>query len=887
MFLNGSEDAYKKTDICDCIYHNTTSMNRNSRLRHLIPTFLLFAISQAFAQPVPLSFQVDMSNEIVSSDGVHIAGTFQDEAGYASDWSPGITPLLDPDGDQVYELTVMVPPGNYLYKFVNGNEWSDKPELPSADCAVDDGGGNFNRQVTVGSSGINLPVVKFDSCNAILRLSVNMEGENISPQGVHVMGNFQQAAGYVSNWDPTSIPMQDLNGDGTYEAAIEVAAGSYQYLFVNGNSTADAESLPSDCTITDNSGNQVRAITVQVGDDSAPVYCFNSCMLCDPSITTNYETYWWNDVVFYEIFVRSFYDSDGDGIGDFQGIIERLDYLNDGDPNTDDDLGIGGIWLMPMMESPSYHGYDVTNYYATEPDYGSMEDFEALIDACHERGIKVIIDFVMNHSSNQHPWFTQSANNQNGYRDWYIWSDNHPGYNGPWGQNVWHSYGGDYYYGLFWGGMPDLNYSHPPVKEELFEIAAFWLDKGVDGFRLDAIKYLDEDGSILENTPETFQLLEDFNILYKSANSDAVTVGEVWSNTASILPYIQNNRLDVCFEFDLAYSIINAVNTQSTDAVYNHLQTIRDSYPKLQYATFLTNHDIDRIFSQLGADVNRMKLAASIYLSLPGIPFLYYGEEVGLTGTGAHENIRRPMQWSGASHAGFSTVTPWNTPGSNYPAFNVETMNNNPASLLNHYRQLIRIRNERVALRKGYLLPVTANSDQLLSYARIYNQEAVVVTSNMGTNNINPDLSLAISSLAPGEYQVIELQSEANWGSISINSNGGFTNWQPSGASLSGRESWILLISQNPTQSNPSIDITPPSIQVFPNPAKDYVQIQWEQASKYTTQVEIFNTTGMLLQAKSFDGNEGRISLEKCSSGLHLIRITQDNQQHVFPLVIE
>ena len=218
---------------------------------------------------------------------------------------------------------------------------------------------------------------------------------------------------------------------------------------------------------------------------------------------------------------------------------------------------------MPMMESPTYHGYDVSDYYEIEVDYGTMEDFEEFLEQSHLRGIKVIIDLVLNHTSNQHPWFIQSANNQNNYRDWYIWSENNPGFTGPWGQNIWHYNQGNYYYGLFWSGMPDLNYEHQSVKQEMINVANFWLNKGVDGFRLDAIKYLIEDASNLENTPATFSLIEDFNSAYKYTSSKSFTIGEVWSNTNFVIPYVQSGRLDACFDFDLASNIINSVNSVS------------------------------------------------------------------------------------------------------------------------------------------------------------------------------------------------------------------------------------------------------------------------------------------------------------------------------------
>jgi alpha-amylase len=855
-------------------------------------TILLFVSalllsSNITAQPVPFTFSVDMSQETISPDGVHVAGDFQSEAGFDNDWNPGATALTDPDGDQIYEATVMVPPGTYLYKFVNGNEWNDKPELPSADCSISDGAGNFNRQAMVSISGLNLPVVQFDSCNAILHLSVNMSEEEVAPEGVFAVGDFQVPAGFTANWDPTTVSLSDVNNDGTYEAHIPVPPGDYQYLFVNGNTLSGIESPPADCTEDDGNGNLYRTATAIIGSNQTITYCFNSCTICDPAINPDYDTHWWNDAVFYEIFVRSFYDSDDDGIGDFQGMIDQLDYLNDGDPTTTDDLGITGIWLMPMMESPSYHGYDVTDYYGTEPDYGTMEEFEAFLEAAHDRGIKVIIDFVMNHSSSQHPWFTQSANNQNGYRDWYVWSDNNPGYQGPWGQTVWHNWGGDYYYGLFWGGMPDLNFSHPPVKEEIFNAAEFWLDKGIDGFRLDAIKYLDEDGSVLENTAETFQILEDFNDLYKANNPEAITVGEVWSNTASILPYIQNDRLDVCFEFDLAYSIINGINWNTPDPINNHIQTIQAGYPRLQYATFLTNHDIDRIYSQFGTDVNKMKQAALLYLTMPGVPFIYYGEEVGMTGTGAHENIRRPMQWSAGANAGFSSQTPWQAVGSNYTINNVATMEEDPNSLLEHYKQLIHLRNEQAALRRGYLLSLDNNSEGLLSYARIHEGEAVIVLSNFSNTSLTPNISMPISSLTAGEYYVTDLLTQEALGTITLNSLGGFVNWEPVAQNLTSRESWILSLSTDQT-----VNIVPDLdraiiVNIYPNPATDIVNIQWNQAIGEEWQVQLWDYSGRLLRTDQFRADRAVLDVSDLSSGLYFIRVEGQGQVNVLPLAVE
>ncbi|MEO1022731.1 MAG: alpha-amylase family glycosyl hydrolase, partial [Bacteroidota bacterium] len=393
---------------------------------------------------------------------------------------------------------------------------------------------------------------------------------------------------------------------------------------------------------------------------------------------------WWNERVFYEIFVRSFYDSDGDGIGDFNGMTEKLDYLNDGDPTTTTDLGITGIWLMPIHPSPSYHGYDVTDYREVNPQYGTMDEFKAFLDAAHERGIAVIIDFVMNHSSSQHPWFQQSASGNSFYRDFYRWSDTNPGYSGPWGQQVWHQRNSDYYYGLFWGGMPDINYDNEAVKDSIFSAATFWLEEvGVDGFRQDAVLYIDEDDGNLKNTQGTFDFWEEFNLHVKNINADAFNVGEAWEPTDIVLQYISNDRLDYAFEFDLAGSILNAVNSGTASSLISQMQKVYDAYPFLQYGTFLTNHDQNRVMNVLGQDINKAKLAASLYLTLPGIPYLYYGEEVGMLGQKPDENIRLPMQWSAASNAGFTTGSPWRTPNSNFRDFNVAQQDTTEGSLFN------------------------------------------------------------------------------------------------------------------------------------------------------------------------------------------------------------
>lgn len=844
-------------------------MTKSTFVKFLSLFAILFYTSFSVSAQFEVTFRVDMSGEFVSSSGVHIAGDFQSEAGLGDDWNPGSTEIFDADGDMVYEITVDIPAGTYQYKFVNGNNWGSE-ENPPSDCSVS----NFNNREVNISGNIVLPAVPFNGCVPSTKLAVNMTGQNIAPEGVFVMGNFQEAAGFGQNWDPGSTRMTDLNGDGTYEVELSLPPGEFEYLFLNGNNLSGSETLSSDCTMVGDNGTNNRTFNT---DDNLPVYCFNSCEQCHPAVTFEYDTHWWNDAVFYEIFVRSFYDSNGDGIGDFQGMIEKLDYLNDGDPTTKTDLGVTGIWLMPMMESPSYHGYDVTDYYATEPDYGSMADFEAFLDAAHERGIKVIIDFVMNHSSSQHPWFTQSANNANGFRDWYRWADNHPGYSGPWGQNVWHSNGGDFYYGLFWGGMPDLNYENPDVKEEMFNVTDFWLDKGIDGYRLDAIKYLDEDGSTLENTPETFALLEEFNSVYKSNNPEAFTVGEVWSSTSQIIPYVQNDRLDVCFEFGLATAIINAVNSQNPNDIRQQLNVIQTGYPQLQYSTFLTNHDIDRVFNQLGSQPTRMKLAASIYLTLPGIPFVYYGEELGMIGTGDHENIRRPMQWTDGTHAGFSTSTPWYGVGNNYQSNNVETMEADPNSLLEHYKKMIHIRNEQVTLRRGNLLTVESSANQVLSFARVYGNEAAIVLSNMAMSEIKPTLGLDISSLPAGNYFVTDLVNNQNAGTININAEGGFSGWEP--IQLAARETAIYLISNENPVNIKEVEKEENAITVSPNPFGQSTTVSIKNKSVENGTIQLYDNMGRLISETRFSGSQVEVQRNDLKAGIYHFMIFENGKE--------
>ncbi|GAB2538297.1 hypothetical protein GCM10027189_21100 [Rufibacter soli] len=709
-----------------------------------------------------------------------------------------------------------------------------------------------------------------------LIFKVDMSQQTVAPSGVHVAGNFQALAGGGADWNPASLALTDPDRNGIYEVQVTLPTGGlFQYKFINGNSWAGAEIVPAACGLNDGAGNFNRIIDATASVSTTPAYFFGACETKDVQIpTTDYATHWWNDAVFYEVFVRSFYDSNGDGKGDFRGLIQKLDYLNDGDPATTTDLGITGIWLMPMMESPSYHGYDVTNYYATEPDYGTMADFEAFLAAAHARGIKVIIDFVMNHSSDQHPWFQQSAaSTTSTFRNWYNWSDTNPGITGPSGQTVWHAKNGKYYYGIFYSGMPDLNWSNAQLKSSMWDVTRFWLNKGVDGYRIDAVKHLDEDGATLENTPETFQLLQEYHQVAKAANPNAFTVGEVWSATPKVVPYVQNNRLDVSFEFDLSFAILNAVKGNNPVGLKSQLNTVNRLYPRLQYATFLTNHDQNRVFDELGANLAHIKQAASLYLTMPGVPFLYYGEEVGMSGSGVDEDKRKPMQWSTASNGGFTTGTPWRNLNSNFAQFSVQAMAGDPGSLLNHYKKLIQVRNAQPALRKGYYQEMSTSNPSVLAYARVFAQEAVVVVSNFGAVAVvAPIVSLPVSTLLPGSYSLTDLTTNQKVGSVMVNDQGNFTTWSIGSASLAADQTWVLkLTASNLTGLSKNMDEG--GFKVYPNPANDLVQVETTQHLGQEKKITVLDVTGKPQFSATFKGQKYQLNTAGLPSGIYFVKL--------------
>jgi glycosidase len=490
---------------------------------------------------------------------------------------------------------------------------------------------------------------------------------------------------------------------------------------------------------------------------------------------------WWNSQIFYEIFVRSFYDSDGDGIGDFNGLVEKLDYLNDGDPNTSDDLGITGIWLMPITASPSYHGYDVTDYFAVNPEYGTMEEFQNLLDEAHQRGIRVIIDMVLNHTSVQHPWFQEANSDVNSpYRDYYIFEASSPGFDSPWGSEVWHrATAGGFYYAIFWEGMPDLDYNNPDVTADMQEVIRFWLeDVGVDGFRLDAIKHLIEEGEIQENTMATHTWWEGFYDHYTSINPEAFTVGEAWSATSEVVKYI-GDEVNIAFEFDLAEDMIETARRDTNLLIVATHDNITRNFPPHQYATFLANHDQDRVMSQLLGNVERAKTAASLLLTGPGVPFLYYGEEVGQSGRKPDENIRTPMQWSAEANAGFTTAErAWRSPQADFDEVNVAAQAADANSLLSHYQRLIQARSRYEALQWGDWQEMPTSHGKLYAFLRRTAGQTLLVLINLGDEAIT-DYRFCLSDSSLSEGSASEILMNTTVAAPTLNASGGFDNYTP------------------------------------------------------------------------------------------------------------
>lgn len=502
---------------------------------------------------------------------------------------------------------------------------------------------------------------------------------------------------------------------------------------------------------------------------------------------------WWEESVIYQIYALTFADGNGDGTGDLRGIIDRLDYLNDGDPHSEMSLGIDAIWLSPINNSPMVdNGYDVADYKSVCSKFGTLDDFDELVSEAHRRNIKIIMDLVVNHSSNQHPWFVESCRDKsNPKADWYLWEDAMDGRKLP---NNWQSYFGgpgwtyspqreQFYFHTFNKNQPDLNWQNPEVKAAIHDVLRFWLDRGVDGFRLDASSVYSKDPYFRDNPmkygasdkndynnyhhlydknlPENHQILQEMRAI-ADEYGDRLIIGETFIDSRlhdSVSFYGANNdelHLPIAFEFPFS--------PWYPGYLQREIENKEKITPKGACPTyFLDNHDIPRHMSRwvecslcVNADAIA-KAAATLLLTLRGVPMLYYGQELGMednvnippdklqdkailpsdSDSGEtplpRDGARTPMQWDTSAHAGFSFgkgVEPWLPVHENYTDVNVASQLKVPESILNFYRALIRVRKQSAALRKGGWRSLIYYPKEHMAYVREFEGETVLIAIN-------------------------------------------------------------------------------------------------------------------------------------------------------------
>ncbi len=441
----------------------------------------------------------------------------------------------------------------------------------------------------------------------------------------------------------------------------------------------------------------------------------------------------------YELFVRSFADSNGDGIGDLPGVTAHLDDLHA--------LGVDAIWLTPIFPSPSYHGYDVSDYRAVNPDFGTLADFDALVAAAHQRGMKVILDMVLNHSSSQHPWFVNARQGADAkYRSYYNWSATDLGWRRPWdGSGTWYAAGSSFYYGIFCPCMPDLNLRNSAVEQELTDAMKFWLARGADGFRLDAVRYyLESPTGQLADQPETHAFLRRVRANLQHEYPDALLVAEAWASADIAASYYgAGDEVQLGFAFDAADGIKSSIRGGVRDDAINAL--VRAQSPlagkDLGYlAPFLANHDMRRALRDLGGDQAQARVAAATLLALPGTPFMYYGEEIGMVGGDGSDdrNKRTAMHWtSTAPGYGFSTGTPWNW---SPETVDVRSQRADPQSLWSEYKTLIALRHAQGALTSGDMTfpPSSSTAPGVFALLRTSGTRRVLFVANFAGSSASP-----------------------------------------------------------------------------------------------------------------------------------------------------
>jgi len=490
----------------------------------------------------------------------------------------------------------------------------------------------------------------------------------------------------------------------------------------------------------------------------------------------NNDELWYKDAIFYELHVKAFQDGNGDGIGDFTGLIERLDYLQD--------LGVDCIWLLPFYPSPlKDDGYDIADYYAIHPDYGTLKDFKQFMKAAHHRGMRVISDLVVNHTSDQHPWFQSARSDpKSPYRNYYVWSDTWEKYQDAriifidtersnW---TWDDHARAYYWHRFFSHQPDLNYDNPRVQREMFRVMNYWLEMGLDGFRADAVPYLFErEGTNCENLPETHAYLKELRRRFDQRYSGRVLLAEANQWPTDLLPYFgDGDEFHMAFNFPVMPRIYMALRREERRPIVDIFQQTPDIPDNCQWCLFLRNHDEltlemvtdeerDYMWAEYARDPRmklnlgirrrlaplldngrrRIELLNSLLFSLPGSPIIYYGDEIGMGDNvflGDRNGVRTPMQWSGDRNAGFSRADSArlyapviSDPVYGYQGVNVEAQQRTPSSLLNWMKRLIRIRKRYKVFGRGNINFLHPQNEKVLAYTRVYEQEHVLIINNL------------------------------------------------------------------------------------------------------------------------------------------------------------
>lgn len=518
---------------------------------------------------------------------------------------------------------------------------------------------------------------------------------------------------------------------------------------------------------------------------------------------------WWRDAMFYEIFVRSFADASsgplaGDGVGDFQGLIEKLDYLNDGRDASGNSLGVTAVWLMPIQPSPTYHGYDVSDYFGVNPQFGDVARCKQFVREAHQRGIRVILDLVLNHASTEHPLFRAAVANppDAAARRMFRFAELPETIVGPWDQRAWFRAGNAFYYAVFDRTMPDWNFREPAVTEHHRRVAKFWLEEvGMDGFRLDAVRYFVETGEQQQDTEETRQWLREFTAYCHTVKPGSFVVGEDTAHSHEIARVIRGGSLDSAFEFDLSRAIYESIREETPGILMQALKQLDALHAGTSdWSIFLTNHDQERARTQLGDREDLARFAAKIAFTLPGVPFFYYGDELGLRGAKPDPQLRTPMPWTADQpNAGFTRadVKPWQALNPDFPTINVASENAAPDSMLALYRRLVRLNESSPAIRHGRRIEVTPSARRVFASMRATDDEVVLVVANYADAPVRDWSLTAEMSPLRANWRAREELAGAAVDSPPLTAAGGFSGWTPF-AELPARAVYVVRWTRKP-----------------------------------------------------------------------------------------